>query len=93
MQLKTARAARWRDDFNELYNKANAEEAEDHLRRSWYRAKRSQLDSIKALVATVEEHWDGILARQTCRSASSRERTPLERGPSVGLAATARRRR
>lgn len=62
MQLKTARAARWRDDFNEFYNKATAEEAEDYLRRWCYGAKRSRLDPIKEFVATVEAHWDGILA-------------------------------
>jgi transposase len=67
MQLKTARAARWRDDFNEFYNKASTEEAEDYLRRWCYGAKRSRLDPIKAFVATVEEHWDGILAWQKHR--------------------------
>ena len=67
MQLKTARAARWRDDFNEFYNKATAEEAEEYLRRWCYGAKRSRLDPIKAFVATVEEHWEGILAWQKHR--------------------------
>jgi len=41
MQLKTARAARWRDELNEFYNKETAEEAEDYLRRWCYGAKRS----------------------------------------------------
>ena len=67
MQLKTARAARWRDDFNEFYNKATAEEAEEYLRRWCYGAKRSRLDPIKAFVGTVEEHWEGILAWQKHR--------------------------
>ncbi len=67
MQLKTARAARWRDDFNEFYNKATTEEAEDYLRRWCYGAKRSRLEPIKTFVGTVETHWDGILAWQKHR--------------------------
>lgn len=67
MRLKTTRAARWRDDFNEFYNKATTEEAEAYLRRWCYGAKRSRLDPIKAFVATVEAHWDGILAWQEHR--------------------------
>jgi transposase len=67
MQLKTARAARWRDDFNEFYNKTSAEEAEAYLRRWCYGAKRSRLEPIKEFVATVEAHWDGIIAWQQCR--------------------------
>jgi transposase len=67
MQLKTARAARWRDDFNEFYNKESAEEAEDYLKRWCYGAKRSRLDPIKAFVATVEAHWNGIIAWQKHR--------------------------
>jgi transposase len=64
LQLKTARAARWRDDFNEFYAKTDAEEAEAYLRRWCYGAKRSRLEPIKAFVATVEAHWDGIIAWQ-----------------------------
>jgi len=64
MQLKTARAARWRDDFNEFYNKSDPEEAEAYLTRWCYGAKRSRLEPIKAFVATVEAHWDGIIAWQ-----------------------------
>jgi transposase len=67
MQLKTARAARWRDDFNEFYNKESAEEAESYLRRWCYGAKRSRLKPIKEFVATVEAHWDGIIAWQQSR--------------------------
>ncbi len=62
MQLKTTRAARWRDDFNEFYNKESIEEAEAYLRRWCYGAKRSRLEPIKEFVATVEAHFDGILA-------------------------------
>lgn len=67
MQLKTARAARWRDDFNEFYNKETTEEAEAYLRRWCYGAKRSRLEPVKGFVATVEAHWDGIVAWQQNR--------------------------
>jgi transposase len=67
MQLKTARAARWRDDFNDFYNKTSSEEAETYLRRWCYGAKRSRLEPIKEFVATVEAHWDGIIAWQQSR--------------------------
>jgi transposase len=67
MALKTARAARWRDDFNEFYNKTDAEEAEAYLRRWCYGAKRSRLEPIKEFVATVEAHWEGIIAWQQSR--------------------------
>ena len=64
MQLKTTRAARWRDDFNEFYNQTSSEEAETYLRRWCYGAKRSRLGPIKEFVALVEAHWDGIIAWQ-----------------------------
>jgi transposase len=67
MRLHTARAARWRDDFNEFYNLTDAEEAEVYLRRWCYGAKRSRLEPIKQFVATVEAHWDGIIAWQKNR--------------------------
>lgn len=67
MQLKTSRAARWRDDFNGFYDHATPEEAEAYLRRWCYGAKRSRLGPVKAFVATVEQHWDGIIAWQTHR--------------------------
>jgi len=67
MQLKTARAARWRDDFNGFYDKSDPEEAEAYLTRWCYGAKRSRLEPIKAFVATVEAHWDGIIAWQKNR--------------------------
>ncbi len=67
MQLKTARAARWRDDFNGFYEKETAEEAETYLRRWCYGAKRSRLEPIKGFVKTVQAHWDGIIAWQQSR--------------------------
>ena len=70
MQLKPARAARWRDDFNAFYDKSDPEEAETYLQRWCYGAKRSRLEPIKAFVATVEDHWSGIIAWQQNRSSN-----------------------
>jgi transposase len=41
--------------------------AEAYLVRWCYGAKRSRLEPIKKFVATVEKHWDGILAWATHR--------------------------
>ena len=67
MRLETARAARWRDDFNAFYETSDREEAEAYLRRWCYGAKRSRLAPIKAFVATVQAHWDGIITWQQNR--------------------------
>ena len=64
MQLKPARAARWRDDFNAFYEHSDPKQAEVYLRRWCYGAKRSRLEPIKSFVATVEAHWSGIIAWQ-----------------------------
>lgn len=67
MQLKTTRAARWRDDFNGFYEQSTSAEAEAYLRRWCYGAKRSRLEPVKEFVRTVEAHWDGIVAWQQSR--------------------------
>lgn len=67
MQLKTARAARWRDDFNGFYEQSTPAEAEAYLRRWCYGAKRSRLEPVKEFVRTVEAHWEGIVAWQRSR--------------------------
>ena len=62
MALRTARAARWRDDFNGFYDQPTPEAAETYLRRWCRGAKRSRLAPVKAFVESVESHWDGIMA-------------------------------
>jgi transposase len=61
MRLATARAHRWREDFQEFYAR-HGEQAEAYLRSWCYGAKRSRLEPIKDFVRLVEEHWDGIIA-------------------------------
>jgi transposase len=60
-QLATARALRWRQDFQAFYDQ-DPSYAPEYLRRWCYGAKRSRLQPIKDFVALVEKHWDGILA-------------------------------
>jgi transposase len=60
-QLATARALRWREDFQAFYDQ-DPSYAPEYLRRWCYGAKRSRLQPVKDFVALVERHWDGILA-------------------------------
>jgi transposase len=59
-QLATARALRWREDFQAFYDQAPSY-APEYLRRWCYGAKRSRLQPIKDFVGLVEKHWDGII--------------------------------
>ena len=63
-QLATARARRWREDFQAFYDQ-DPSYAPEYLRRWCSGAKRSRLQPIKDFVALVEKHWDGILAWHT----------------------------
>jgi transposase len=60
-QLATARALRWREDFQAFYDQ-HPSYAPEYLRRWCYGAKRSRLQPIKEFVTLVEKHWEGILA-------------------------------
>jgi transposase len=59
-KLATARALRWRQDFQAFYDQ-DPSYAPEYLRRWCYGAKRSRLKPIKDFVALVEKHWDGII--------------------------------
>jgi transposase len=60
-KLATARALRWREDFQAFYDQ-DPSYAPEYLRSWCYGAKRSRLQPIKDFVAMVEKHWEGILA-------------------------------
>ena len=60
-QLATARALRWREDFQAFYDQ-HPSYAPEYLRRWCYGAKRSRLQPIKDFVTLVENHGDGIIA-------------------------------
>jgi transposase len=60
-QLATARALRWRQDF-QAFSDQDPRYAPQYLRRWCYGAKRCRLQPIKDFVALAEKHGDGILA-------------------------------
>jgi transposase len=60
-QLATARALRWREDFQAFYDQ-DPSYGPEYLRRWCYAAKRSRLQPIKDFVTLVEKHWEGIVA-------------------------------
>jgi transposase len=60
-QLATARALRWREDFQAFYDQ-DPSYAPEYLRRWCSGAKRSRLQPIKDFVTLVEKHWEGITA-------------------------------
>jgi transposase len=68
-QLATARARRWREDFQAFYDQ-DPSYAPEYLRRWCSGAKRSRLQPIKDFVALVERHWDGIIAWHTSHLAN-----------------------
>lgn len=61
VQLATARAHRWREDFQAFYDQP-ADQAEAYLTRWCAGAMRSRLQPVKDFVAMVKRHWNGILA-------------------------------
>jgi transposase len=63
-QLATARALRWRQDFQAFYDQ-HPSYAPAYLRRWCSGAKRSRLQPIKDFVTLVENHFDGIIAWHT----------------------------
>ncbi len=65
-QLATARALRWREDFQAFYDQ-DPSYAPEYPRRWCYGAKRCRLQPIKDFVTLVEAHWDGILTWHTNR--------------------------
>jgi transposase len=68
-KLATARALRWREDFQAFYDQ-DPSYAPEYLRRWCYGAKRSRLQPVKDFVALVEKHWDGIIAWHTSHLAN-----------------------
>ena len=60
--LKTARAWRMRQAFQDIYARYDRTFAEQLLERWIGWAKRSRLEPMKAVARTIERHWNGILA-------------------------------
>ena len=68
-RLATARAYRWRWDFDGFYDQP-PELAEAYLTRWCRGAIRSRLEPIKTFVRMVRAHWDGILRWHVTRSSN-----------------------
>jgi transposase len=88
-KLATARALRWREDFQAFYDQ-HPSHAPEYLRRWCYGAKRSRLQPIKDFVTLVENHWDARhrLARQPPEQRPARRNQlpgPSRQGPSPRL--------
>lgn len=68
-RLATARAWRWKDDFNGFYDQ-HPRHAERYLERWCYGARRSRLGPIKAFVRMLEDHWEGIVRWHQTRTST-----------------------
>jgi transposase len=60
LNLKTVRALRIRESFQDMFSRT-PEEAEIYLQRWYFWATHSQLEPMKAVAETVKSHWYGIL--------------------------------
>jgi transposase len=67
MHLATARAYRWREDFQAFYAQPDLTTAQAYLRRWCYGAKRSRLAPLKNFITMIEAHWNGIIRWHTSR--------------------------
>lgn len=63
-QLATARAYRWRWDFDGFYEQEAPELSEAYLERWCRGAIRSRIAPVKKFVGMVRSHWEGILSWQ-----------------------------
>ncbi|MGH3739637.1 MAG: ISL3 family transposase [Micromonosporaceae bacterium] len=68
-RLATARAYRWRWDFDGFYDQP-PELAQAYLTRWCRGAIRSRLEPVKKFVRMVRAHWDGILAWHATRASN-----------------------
>jgi transposase len=68
-RLATARAYRWRWDFDGFYEQP-PELSEAYLARWCRGAIRSRLEPLKKFVRTVRSHWEGILSWQRTRASN-----------------------
>jgi transposase len=68
-RLATARALRWREDFQAFYDQDPSYAAE-YLHGWCAGAKRSRLQPIKDFVDLVRRHWDGIIAWHASRASN-----------------------
>ena len=61
MNLKTSRAIRLREGYQEIYNAETYEDFETALKQWYFWATHSRLTPIKKVAKMIKKHWDGIL--------------------------------
>jgi transposase len=61
LNLKTIRALHIRENFQEIYNSFTNEDFEIKLKKWYYWATHSRIESIKKVAKTIKAHWDGVL--------------------------------
>lgn len=59
--LKSFRALRIREAFQEIYKAQNIEEFEGQLKAWYFWATHCRLEPIKSVAKTLKNHWDGIV--------------------------------
>ncbi len=62
LNLKTIRAKRIRESFQEIYNAPNEETFTLLLKKWYFWATHSRLEPIKKVAKTIKNHWDGVVA-------------------------------
>lgn len=60
--LKTYRAMRMREFFQEAYNASDAQSFEKHLNKWYWWASHSRIEPMKAAARTIKAHWKGIVS-------------------------------
>lgn len=62
MNIKTFRAMRIREAFQQIYQSKNADEFETLLRKWYWWATHSRIEAIKKVAQTIKNHWEGIVS-------------------------------
>lgn len=61
MNLKTMRAYRIRESFQDIYRSETLEDFTNLLNKWYYWATHSRLSSVIAVAKTIKSHWDGVV--------------------------------
>lgn len=60
-KLKSIKALRIRESFQEIYKSNNVEEFEQLLKKWYFWASHSRLEPMKIAAKSIKNHWDGIV--------------------------------
>jgi len=62
MNLKTFRALKIRESFQDIYSADSKERFETYLKKWYFWATHSRLEPIKKVAKTIKKYWNGIVA-------------------------------